>query len=233
MSQSILAKLRVITLSNIHTFLDAVKSLNSIGEYEQYIRDIEKVRNQLDDQSAALRGRKSYLETQIASAEVKIAVANENIDLVLGDDDPTNDHIAVNLQVELDAAEKKVAQAQAELETILPQVSQFDDAVMKLNAKLQEASVKLESLKSLEETTNVKEKASKALSNINFGDEPDTSGVESKLYQKSSVADNSLQRSLGEMTASIGSSSGLDLAKAKIAQRKKRLEEQKKGGATN
>ena len=233
MSQSILAKLRIISLSNLHAFLDAVKSLNSIGEFEQYIRDIEKVRNNLDDQSAALRGRKSYLETQIASAEANIAVANDNIDLVLGDDDPTNDHIAVGLQVELDAAEKKIASAQAELETILPQVAQFDDAVMKLNTKLQESNIKLEALRSLETMSNAKEKAAKALSNIDFGDEPDTSGVESKLHEKSSVADNALRRSLNEVTASIGTSSSLDMAKVKIEQRKKLLQQQKQGNTTN
>lgn len=233
MSQSILAKLRVITLSNLHAFLDAVKSLNTIGEYEQYIRDIETVRNNLDDQSAALRGRKSYLETQIASAEANIAVANDNIDLVLGDDDPSNDHIAVGLQVELDAAEKKIANAQKELDSIQPQVAQFDDAVLKLNTKLQEANIKLEALRSLEDTTNAKEKAAKALSSIDFGDEPDTSGVESKMHEKAAVADNALQRSLGEVTASIGTSSSLDMAKLKIEQRKKLLQQQKQGAATN
>lgn len=229
MAQSIFAKLRVITLGNLHTFLDSINGLNSIGEYEQYIRDTEAARNQLDDQAAASRGRKQFLEQQIATAEARCEAADQQIDILLGDDDPSNDHLATPLQIQYDAAMQQIATAKTELTSIQATVSQYDQAVQRLDVRLTEAKAKIETLRSMEHATKAKEKAVKALDGIDFGSAPDTTGVESKMMERASVADNALNRSLNQVTAAIGGTTTAEAAAAAgIAARRAKLAAAKK-----
>jgi len=231
--QSILQKLRVITLSNIHTLLDGIKGLNSIGEYEQYIRDLGTARDQIDDQAAASRGRKQFLEQQIATAKARCEAADEQINILLGDDDPSNDHLATPLQLQFDAAKQMIAGAEAELVNIQNVVSQYDQAVQRLDVRLMEANGKLETLRSMDQATKAKEKAAKALEGIDFGSAPDTAGVESKMMERASVADNALNRSLNNITSAIGGATSAEAsATAAISKRRAAIEAAKKNTAT-
>lgn len=224
MSQTIFQKLRLITLSNIHTLLDGIKDLNNIGDYEQYIRDLDAARNQLDDQAAASRGRKQFLEQQIITANARCEAADEQINLLLGDDDPSNDHLAMPLQLQFDAAKQQIAGAEIELNTVQSTVSQFDQAVQRLDVRLMEARGKLETLRSMDQATKSKEKAAKALEGIDFGSAPDTAEVESKMMERASVADNALNRSLNQVNNAVGGVSAAEAAaEAALIQRRAKI----------
>lgn len=225
---SILQKLRTITLANLHTLLDAVGNLNTIGEFEQYVRDLQTARDQLDDQSAASRARVKMLTQQIATAQANCAAANQQIDILLGDDDPENDRLAVPLQVQLDAATKQIATAQQQMEATQAEVSQYDQAVQRLDIRLTEAQGKLESLRLMEQGAKANEKAAKALSGIDFGSGPDTSGAEAKMTERAAVAANQLDRSLNRVAGAVGGVTSAEAAAAAaISERKRRLAEQK------
>lgn len=227
---SIFNKIRTIGLSNIHSLLDGIKGLNSIGEYEQYIRDLQKGRNQLDDQSAASRGRKNYLDQQIATAKAHCEAADEQITILLTDDDPSNDHLATPLQMQYDAAMQKITTAEEELQVINQTVAQFDQAVQRIDIKITEASAKVDALKSMEKSTKAKEKAANALKGIDFGEAPDMSGVESKMMQKAAVADNALNRNLDKVTGTIGGPTAAEAAAAaNLAKRRAAIKAKQEG----
>jgi phage shock protein A len=230
--QSILQKLRVISLSNLHTLLDGIKAMNSIGEYEQYCRDLQSAHDQLDDQAAASRGRKKFLEQQIAKNEALAKEADENIDRLLNDDDPSNDHHALPLQVKYDAAQKLIAANKQELEGVAQMVAKFDDAAQRIKSTLNEAQGKLEALRATDQATKATEKAAKALDGINLGAAPDTAGVEARMAERSAVAENALNRSLERVSSSVGGVTEAQAsAEAALAARRARIAEQKKAAA--
>lgn len=222
--QSILAKLRVITLSNIHTLLDYVKGLNTIGEFDQYVRDLRTARDQLDDQAAASRGRKKFLEQQIATNTARAEVADKNIDLLLGDGDPTNDRLAVPLQIQLDAVNAQIEAAKLELVGVDAQVTKFDDAVQRIDVRFTEAQAKLEALRAVEQGAKASEKAAKALEGIDLGSTPDTSGVEARMAERVAVADNALDRSLNRVSGAVGGVTSVEAAaEAALTQRRAKI----------
>lgn len=225
---SIFQKLRTITLANLHTLLDAVGNLNTVGEFEQYVRDLQTARDQLDDQSAASRARVKMLQQQIATAQANCEAANQQIDILLGDDDPENDKLAVPLQVQLDAAAKQIGVAQGQMAATQAEVSQYDQAVKRLDIRLIEAQGKLESLRLMDQGAKASEKAARALSGIDFGSGPDTSGAEAKMTERAAVATNQLNRSMDRVAGAVGGVTSAEAAAAAaISERKRRLAEQK------
>jgi phage shock protein A len=231
--QSILGKLRIITLSNIHTLLDHGKGLNSIGEYEQYVRDLQTGRDHLDGEAARSRGRKSYLDQQIAAANARCALADEQINILLSDDDASNDSAALPLQIQFDNAKRQIAQAEKELETVNAMVAKYDQAVQQIDGTLNEAKGKLEALRSMDNGTKAAEKAAKVLEGIDLGSAPDTSGVESRMSERAAVASNALDRNLGRVTNAVGGITPVQAsAQAALTARKKALQAQKSGNTS-
>lgn len=230
--QSIFAKLRVVTLSNIHTLLDYAKGLNSIGEYEQYVRDVQSARDQIDDQAAAERAHALALHQKIDAANARIISANAQIDALLGDDDPTNDKFATPLQIALTNDEKLVTRTEAELKGVQDQVDQYDQAVSRLDVTLAEANGKLEELRDLERNTKTQTSVAKTLNNVNIGSAPDTENVESKMRQNAAVASNQAGRALDRVSGAVGGVTPAEAAaQAALALRKQKLAAAKAPGA--
>lgn len=233
MSLSVYGKIRNITLSNLHTLLDSIDALNTVGKFEQYLRDLRSARDELDDQSAASRGRKAYLLQQIATNTARSEVADRNIDLLLGDDDPSNDHLATPLQIQLDAANAQIEAANRELDIVSALVTKYDVAVQRIDVRLMEAEAKLEAMRSAEQCAKASERAAKALEGIDFGASPDTSAAESRLAQRAAVADNALNRSLNRMTGAIGGVTSQEAAaQAALIERRAKIAAAKKAADT-
>lgn len=213
--QSILEKIRTISLGNIHTLLDAIKGLNSIGEFEQYLRDLEKARNMLDDQAAASRSDANTLPLEIATFQAEYDEANANIDVLLGDDDPSNDYMAAPLEAKLMQLEQQIKVKSGQLESAKAKLTKFDTAVSKLDTTLTTAKGKLDVLRDLDKTAKGEARAEKALSGISIGDMPDMNDVEQRLRRQAAVAGNALDRTLGQ----VSSAAGNDTVEATIAAR--------------
>ena len=230
MSQSIFDKLRTIGLSTVHSLLDGVQDLNTIGGYEQYLRDLEQGRNQLDDQAASERARLKYLDGQIATLQARIDEDNENILTLLSDDDPNNDHFAVKLQVGVDNHQKSINSAKAEQAEVQDRINQYTEAVNRLDMRLVEAQGKLEELRNLDRQASASAGVAKALNRINVGSTPDTSRAEERLRQQAAVGANQVQRGLNRITGATGGPSVDEAAaQAKIARIKAAIAAKKTG----
>lgn len=226
--QTLGQKFRTAALVNLHGLLDWSMEGKDVEMFEQYCRDLRASSDALDNEAAASRGRKSFLEQQIATAEARCTVADEQINILLGDDEPENDKLATPLQVQFDAAKKQIATWQNELVEVNQRVANYDQAVSRLNSRLVEAQGKLDALRSQTASTKANEKAAKALSGIDIGDTPDTSGVEARLAERSAVASNALNRSLDRVTSVVGGATAAEAAaSAAIAERKRKLAAQK------
>ena len=235
MFESICAKIRNIGLSNFHTLLDNIQGLNSVGSYEQYLRDLNKGRNDLDDHRAGEQATLSMLNDRIITLQTKIDEANENIDALLGDDDPANDKFAVALQVGVDQDEQSIKRIKAELAEVQGRIDQYTDAISRLDIRLAEARGKLEELRSLDQRASASAGVAKTLSRIDIGSAPDTSGAEKRLRRQAAVSTNQLSRELSRVTGSAGGpgpSAAEAAAQAKLALRKRQLAAKAAGSST-
>ena len=190
--QTIFQKLRVITLSNIHSLLDAVKDMNSIGEFEQYLRDLERAQNMLDDQAAASRSEVETFPMEIATLEARYKEVDENITILIGDDDPSNDHLAAPLEAQLMTLEKQIASKKSQLVTAKAQLAKFDEAVSKLTMTVVSAQGRLDVLRELNNAAQGQDRAERALSGIVIGEMPDVDNVEQRLRKQAAVSELSL-----------------------------------------
>lgn len=228
--QTITGKIRSITLANVHTVLDFIKSLNSIGEYQQYIRDLETARDILDDQAAISRAKVNTLPAEIARLQAQHDEADRNIDILLSDDDTSNDHLAKPLEAKLLNLETQISSKESQLATAQEEFAKFEKAVSEIDMTLISAKGKLQVLQELESTTGARQKAEKLLSGVSVGEAPDTDSMEQKLRDKAAVANNGLDRSIDRLTSSVsGGSTFASEIEARQAARRAKIAANKKG----
>lgn len=216
---------RSLVLMGLHKLLDAGQdAMGTVAQCEQAIRDTTEGRNKLDDLLAATRARRLTLTNQIGTAQAHIDLADQQIDQLLGDDDPSNDHLATPLQIQLDSQNELIKRAKVQLQEVDAEVVQYEQMVQRLDVKLSQAKGKLSSLRILEADADKKAKVAKLLSGITIGADIDTSEAEARLQEQAAVADNQLQRSIGQVAGAVGGATAAEAsAAATIAARRQRL----------
>lgn len=223
----VLQKIRGLTLSTIHTVLDKAIDMNSIGALEQHVRDLTAARDTLDDQAAGFRNDAKMLPTAIAGLRHRHKEADDNINLFMSDNDPTNDKYIPELETKMMTLEQQITIKEGQLADAEAQLAKFDEAVRKFNSVIAEKSGRIETLRAMEGATTAKEKAAKALAGISVGDAPNTDNVEARLQRRAAVADNRVDREMAAVTGGMGTSSLDSEVAARIAKRKAALAEKK------
>jgi chromosome segregation ATPase len=221
--QSILDKLRVITLSNLHSLLDGVKALNSIGEYEQYLRDLSTARNMLDDQAASHRSDVDTLPQEIDTLETRHAQVESDFEILVAGSDSSNDLSIKKLGAELENLERQIGQRKAKLEPAKAELAKYEDAVGKLDLTIIEAQGKLETLRDLAADAKANKQSARLMASVSIGEAPDTDEVENRLRREAAVAGNQLDRSLAGVTAAAGGGTMDASVAARIARTKAKL----------
>lgn len=220
MSATIFQKARNIVLGNLHMLLDKEIDRNSSAALKQYARDLQDARDGLDDQAAGFRSDAKSLPNQIATLEAKHKGADDNINALLNDGDPSNDHLAAPLEAQLMGLEKQIEIKKGLLVSTAEQVAKFTDAVGKLDMKLADANARIGVLETLEQSSNAQDRASKMLSGVSISEMPNVDNVEDRLRRKVDISSNKLERELGRVTASVGGSTIDSDVAARLAARR-------------
>ena len=224
---SLFSKTRIAVLSNLHTLLDKVIDLNSIGAIKQHIRDLEEAKEQIADEAAIAKGRVTSADKETAQLKAKIAATNENIDAILNDGDPSNDHLAEKLDVKLQDMENTLAGNQEEHDTLKKTAEALAQAADKLSGKHAEMLSNLKRLEQLERTAKAKEQAAAALNaagKVTAGaGEVSVDNIEQCLREKSNVADAKFERAMGDLNSQDDGDVAAALAKSRIAARRAKL----------
>ena len=160
---SIFQKVRNITLGNVHTLLDGLQGLNDIGSIEQYVRDLEEARKDLEGTLAEarydLRTKENNLSTHThhaADLETQIrTLANAG-----GDQNVTSARI---LAVELAALRPTIQTEEVQVTEQRENVDKLREAVAGVNVQESQAKSKLGQLRSASSGTKAKEHAATAL----------------------------------------------------------------------
>lgn len=97
---SLFEKARVVVLGKMHSLLDEVA--NTPDAYKQRIRDLESALADLRAAGDEATGTRNGYQRNISKLQADQANKQADIDLLLGDDDSTNDGAALRLQLDME-----------------------------------------------------------------------------------------------------------------------------------
>lgn len=224
----VLAKLRTLTLSNVHALLDATIDLNSLEAVKQHVRDLQDERDKMVSAAGEAEGHVRSTSTEIAVLETKIKDTGANIDLILGDGDASNDHLAERLDLRLQEIEAELEAKREELADLTKIAGELNNVAEQLAAKHRRMMEQLRKLQTLDRTAAIKERATAALRAAGTGgvDRADVDNVERRIRERSDRAGAQFDRAMDDTREEADVDVAAIKAKQRIAERKAKLAEQ-------
>lgn len=223
----LLEKFRVAVLSNAHKLLDAVIDLDNVGAVKQYVRDLEASLAELEDGAAEAAGYVRTLTRESGELVERAKGLDHTIDLILGDEDPNNDHLATAKQVELNGVNARFTDVAGDLEGAKATSKKLDEAVSALRSKHTAMVEQVRRLESLQRSAKAKEGAANAVKMVGemvqAGETVSVDSVIDRMRRQSDVADEKFDRAMGTLNATTGRDVAVAEANAMIEERKKRL----------
>lgn len=227
---SLLQKFGTLVRSNLHNLLDAVIDLNSVAAIKDHVRQLQSERDKLADAVAGAQADLTMLRQQASALEAKIEATNGNIDLLLNDDDPSNDRFAEPLEKELMGYESQLQDLQSQLTEDGEVFGKLEEMLRRVNGKVAEETARISQLEAIERRTKAQSGAAATLKQFAsvVGDTPDIDNVESRLRRQGAVASAQLERALGDAGVPGGDVQDAQVAARLAARRAKRSQESAK-----
>lgn len=201
---SIWQKIRTLTLGNIHELLDAAIDLNSVAACKQYVRDLEEAKDKMRTEAAAARGRLGQSQAAVTTLEHQIATDTEHAQLLLDDDDASNDADAERLMEGVVTKNELVETKKAQLATDKQVSDALGDAVRKITAKHAEMVNNVRRLEALEAQTKAQEQATAALKQAgklaNATDGVSVDNVEQRLRDRAAASSEQFKDAMSDMS---------------------------------
>ncbi|NLE94977.1 MAG: hypothetical protein GX600_04725 [Dehalococcoidia bacterium] len=220
-------KARIAALSAAHALLDKTIDLNSIGAVKQYVRDLEKALEDLEDATAAAAGHVRSVEREAEQISYQIAELNQNIDFILSDDKPENDHLATPLEARLIGLEQRVTSRKEEVVTGQQTAQALAEATSTLRVRYQNMVQQIQRLEAMDRATKAKESAVKAMRQAgkiaSTGADVSVDAVADRIQRRADVADAKFAQVMGEMRSDVKKDVVIAQAQARLEQRKARL----------
>ena len=220
-------KARVAALSSAHALMDKIIDMNSIGAVKQYVRDLENSLEDLEDAAATAAGHLRTVQRDAVQLQSQIKELNQNIDFILSDNNPANDHLAKPLEARLIGLEQRVSSKNEEIDSGQKTSQALNEAVSTLQAKYQSMVEQLQRLEAMDTAAKAKENAVQAIRNAgritSAGGSVSVDAVADRIQRRSDVADAKFEQAMGEMSGQVEKDVVLAQAEARLEQRKARL----------
>jgi phage shock protein A len=219
MARSAWDKIRVTVLGNLHDLLD--RGANSIPAYEQTIRDLDNKIHEVRRAGDSAAGQVTVYSNQVTAKNADIAKKQGSILDLLGDDDPSNDHFAVDLQVEIEDLTSEVTGIEALKVDAEKLQAELTDAANKLDARLRVMQAGLNKLKLQDAAAKAKSGASDAIEMAGEALDAANNGgfdsIKGAIEQRSAEADARFDRVVGGLQAGQSPEEAAKLARANAA----------------
>jgi phage shock protein A len=223
----IFEKARIAALSAAHALLDKVVDMNSIGAVKQYIRDLENALEDLEDASATAAGHVRTVERDADQIRYQMKELNQNIDFILADNKPENDHLATPLEARLIGLEQRISTKDEEIAAGQKTAQALSEAVSALRTRYQNMVQQIQRLEAMDMATKAKESAVEAMRQAgriaSVGSDVSIDAVADRIQRRADVADVRFERALGEMSGQVKKDVVIAQAQARLEQRKARL----------
>jgi phage shock protein A len=220
-------KARVAALSAAHSLLDKVIDLNSIGAVKQYVRDLENALEDLQDAAATEAGHLRTVQRDSIQIQSQMQELNRNIDFILSDNNPANDHLAKPLEARLIGLEQRNSSKTEEIASTQKSSQALNEAVSSLQTKYQNMLEQLQRLSAMDTAARAKEHAVEAMRNAgriaSGGGAVSVDDIADRIQRRSDVADAKFEQAMGEMSGQLEKDVVMAQAEARLEQRKARL----------
>jgi phage shock protein A len=218
MAESLFNKARVAVLGRLHALLD--NAANTPEAFKQRIRDLETSLAELRAANDEQVGSANGYARDITKAESDKASKQSDIDLLLGDDDPTNDSSALDLQIQLEDLDKQIqfntglkTQAEANSAQLSTAISQLENKHREMVNGLNQLTLTAAATKAQNRAASAAEAALSASS----VDGTNIDSIQQKLDHEKDVSDARFARVIGGMEQSTTPEEAAKLARAKAA----------------
>lgn len=222
-AQTAMEKLGSLLKGKIHGLLDKQIDANAPDVLKTYIREIEEQLEEIDNSAATRAGNARTIQRELDQVEARRQELDKNIELLISDDDPTNDEHALKFQVELQGLEGEVDDLQEQLASAQSDAADLDKSVSLLKAKHAEMLRSLRRLESMHKAAKAKETVAETVRKVaeTAGglDNVSVDDAAARLQSRIDVADEKFQRAMGTFTDSAENSVALAEAKARLAER--------------
>ncbi len=223
----IFEKARIAALSSAHALLDRIVDMNSIGALKQYVRDLENALEDLEDAAATAAGHLRTVQRDSAQLRSQVRELNQNIDFILADANPANDHLAKPLEARLIGLEQRANAKDEEIITAQKTSQALSEAVSALQARYQTTVEQLMRLEAMDRAAKAKESAAQAIREMgritSAGGQVSVDAISERIQRRADVADARFEQAMGEMSGQIEKDVVLAQAEARLEQRKARL----------
>ena len=219
MAQSLLQKARLAVLGNMHKFLDTV--VNTPEAYAQAIRDLESAMADVRAARDESIGTTSGYDRSITNAKGQQAQIQADIDLLLGDDDESNDEAALKLQIKLSNIDDTITDNQTLKESSEKDTRELSSAIEQLEGKHQQMTRDLGKLNLTAAATSAKNRASAAaeaaLGASSAVGDVSIDSIQQRIEHENDVASARFDRVIGGMQQAQTPEGAAELARAKAA----------------
>ena len=219
-------KARVAVLGKMHSLLDKVA--NTPDAYKQRIRDLESALADLRAAGDEATGTRNGYQRDITRLKTDQANKQADIDLLLGDDDPSNDDAALKLQMELEGVSTQLESLTALATDADNNRAMLDQAVDKLEAKHSEMVAGLNRLTLAVAATKAQNRASgaaeAALDASNAADGVSIDNIEARINHDRDVSNARFERVIGNLQSDTSPEEAAKLARAKAALQARRAQ---------
>lgn len=234
---SISEKLGLFLKSNVHDLLDKAIDWNSMGAVRQRVRDLQEAKDKVRNEAAVAKSRLAAQQAETGHLQSVIDKSNKDIDLVLGDGDPLNDDLAVDIQKKVDQYTEQLESKRTDLQVAQQTADALAKASTVLSTKFEEAVRGMRKLEDLDRQTKAKTDAAKAIRSANdiaaaaSGGAAGFDSAEARMRDKAAVANAQFDDAMSQTSSSTDDDVATVRARAAIAARRARTAGGSTGGA--
>lgn len=226
MATSLMSKVRVAVLGNLHELLDNVA--DTTVAYKQRIRDLEEALAELRSAGDEAQGTVNGYQRRHTELVGQKAAIQADIDLLLGDDDPSNDGSALQLQMKVGDIGDELLEYADLIQSVTADRQELLSAIEKLEGKHAEMTSNLRRLSLREAGTRAKNRASGAAEAAQAAsDAAGSASIDSiadRIGHDNDVAKARFDRVIGGLKDSSSPEEAVRLARANAALEARRAE---------
>lgn len=211
-----------------HGLVDLLIKSDSISYIKQNIRELEDGIEELEEAYATEAGNVRGLTRARNKKQDQIDEARKNIDVILADDDESNDASAEALMASVITYEEELETINSELQTGTETANKYLEVLNTLRENHRSVMTRLASLEAKDRAAKAQEKAADSLeqaASLASGglDAAGVDDVSAAIQRRKDVADVRLERALGSAVNEVDKNVLMSKARSMVAQRKAEL----------
>ena len=221
---SLLQKINTLISANLHGIVDRALEGNSLTVMDQYIRDVERNLEALEDSAATVGGTVRTLKRKYEEFANQAEKLDRDIDSLIlsGKDD-----IAARAQAELNTKQELAQDYYEQWQSQQKQYQQMLDMRVKLESRMTTIKQERERLRSLLELMESKKTMTKTVRKLNkiasFDADSEISSLAEQIRQRIDTEDARQEIASTRLEADIDQTVGIDEVEMQLDERRRRL----------